>query len=255
MHLALLNLTAAALTLALALTTVVSAQISQECVHKCDVQRATEIEAAVKAYPDYKDTRRLEAIDKAQDNYFDVCNYKCVYPERYLVNLVSQQVWIVGQVINFLLPVSVHSIYILLHHFSFFNLHSLIAVDMRFSLTSTLYFTVCAMAAFTSTEAKNPSVACRDLCTSFSVGECVKKYKPITSNTGVKCINEAVQPYTGACKDECMKQLVACDNNCFVVVGPNWESCVDQYADSKDPKRIQCIKDVEDPLRNCRLAC
>ncbi|KAF9952978.1 hypothetical protein BGZ70_000405 [Mortierella alpina] len=82
MRLVLLKLAAAALTLALALTAVVSAQISQECVRKCDVQRAKEIEAAVKAYPDYKDPRRLEAIDKAQDNYFDICNYKCVYPER-----------------------------------------------------------------------------------------------------------------------------------------------------------------------------
>ncbi|KAF9934569.1 hypothetical protein BGZ75_010116 [Mortierella antarctica] len=207
MRLVLLNPAAAALALALAFSAVVSAQISQECVHKCDVQRATEIATAVKAYPDYKDPKRLEAIDAAQDKYFDVCNY------------------------------------------------NLIAVNMKSSLTSTLFFAVCAMAALSSTEAKTPSVACRDLCTSFSVGECVKKYSPITSNAGVKCINEAVLPYTGACKDECMKQLRVCDDNCFVVMGPNWESCVDQYTDPKDPKRIQCIKDVEEPLRGCRLSC
>ncbi|KAF9556584.1 hypothetical protein EC968_008160 [Mortierella alpina] len=81
MRFALLKPSAATLTLALALVAVVSAQISQECVFKCEVQRALEIETAVKAYPDYKDPLRLAAIDKAQDNFYDICNYKCVYPE------------------------------------------------------------------------------------------------------------------------------------------------------------------------------
>lgn len=81
MHLVVLKSAAVALTLALALSAGVSAQIDQVCVHKCDVQRAKEIEAAVKAYPDYKDPRRLEAIDKSMDTWFDVCNYKCHYPD------------------------------------------------------------------------------------------------------------------------------------------------------------------------------
>ena len=70
-----------ALAIALSIAVTVNAQRLQECMHKCDVLRAKEIETAVKAYSDYKDPRRLEAIDKAQDNFFDVCNYRCHYPE------------------------------------------------------------------------------------------------------------------------------------------------------------------------------
>ncbi|KAF9945127.1 hypothetical protein BGZ72_001627, partial [Mortierella alpina] len=99
------------------------------------------------------------------------------------------------------------------------------------------------MATLSSTDAKTPSDTCRDLCTSFSAGECVKKYNPITSDEGVKCINEALYPDFGACKKECLKQAMVCIDHCYVVVGPNWESCVNQYTDHKDPKRIQCIKD------------
>lgn len=127
---------------------------------------------------------------------------------------------------------------------------------MRYSLTSTLLFAIYAsMATVSSAEVKTPSQTCRDLCTSLSAGECVKKFIPIISNAGVECVNVAVQPYSGACKEKCMDEMRACSKNCFVLVGPQLEACVDQYADHTDPKRIQCLKDVEEPRRTCSFAC
>ncbi|KAF9941099.1 hypothetical protein BGZ67_005958 [Mortierella alpina] len=127
---------------------------------------------------------------------------------------------------------------------------------MKFSLTSTFLFAACALANLRSTvDAGNK--ACTNKCQvelSVAVEKCIKKFPTTDSDDRLNCNSPPVAAER-QCEDRCRAISLKCSEKCFLKANADWEPCVTQYKDPKDPKRIQCLKDVENVRLKCTVPC
>ncbi|KAG0025487.1 hypothetical protein BGZ81_007123 [Podila clonocystis] len=127
---------------------------------------------------------------------------------------------------------------------------------MKFSLTSTLLLAACTLATLSST-AEAGLNACNNKChvkLSYAVERCIKKFPVTDSDARLNCNNPPVEA-ARKCEDRCQGIARKCDERCFLKANADWEPCVTKYKDPKDPKRIQCIKDVEYARIKCNAPC
>ncbi|CAO3568019.1 unnamed protein product [Mortierella alpina] len=127
---------------------------------------------------------------------------------------------------------------------------------MKFTLTSTLLLAACTLAALLST-AEAGLRACDNKCQvklSVAVEKCIKRFPVTDSDDRLKC-NDAPVAAERQCEDRCRKIAIKCSERCFLKANAAWEPCVVNYKDPKDPKRIQCLKDVEAARLKCTVPC
>ncbi|KAF9559066.1 hypothetical protein EC968_006742 [Mortierella alpina] len=127
---------------------------------------------------------------------------------------------------------------------------------MKFSLSSTLLFTACTLAALLST-AEAGQKTCDNRCQvklSVAVEKCIKRFPIADSDDRLNCNSPPVAAER-QCEDRCRAQALKCDAKCFLKANAAWEPCVTQYKDPKDPKRIQCLRDVENARLKCIVPC
>ncbi|KAF9965826.1 hypothetical protein BGZ70_004026 [Mortierella alpina] len=118
---------------------------------------------------------------------------------------------------------------------------------MKFSLTSTLLLAACTLATLLST-AEADQKACDNRCQiklSVAVEKCIKQFPVTDSDDRLQC-NEAPVAAERKCEDRCRDIAVKCSEKCFLKANAAWEPCVVTYENPTDPKRIQCLRDVED---------
>ncbi|KAG0290244.1 hypothetical protein BGZ97_006218 [Linnemannia gamsii] len=99
--------------------------------------------------------------------------------------------------------------------------------------------------------------ACNNNCQvklSYAVEKCVKMF-PVTDSDARLLCNTPPVDAERKCEDRCSKVSSKCSEKCFLKANTNWEPCVTKYKDPKDPKRIQCIKDVQDAYVKCYAPC
>ncbi|KAG0240722.1 hypothetical protein BGW41_006719 [Actinomortierella wolfii] len=108
-----------------------------------------------------------------------------------------------------------------------------------------------------TTEAAIGLNKCKEKCEvtlSVEVGKCIKKH-PITESDGrLKC-NRSATDKELECSNRCQEKATKCYQKCWMKAMVNWEPCVVKYNDPNDPKRIKCIKDVNNALDKCGVPC
>ncbi|KAF9131472.1 hypothetical protein BGW39_001785 [Mortierella sp. 14UC] len=127
---------------------------------------------------------------------------------------------------------------------------------MKFPLTSTLFLAACMVAALSST-AEAGQNACNNKCQvelSYAVEKCIKKFPVTDSDARLNCNKPPVKAER-KCEDRCRRIAIKCSERCFLKANTNWEPCVTKYKNPKDPKRIRCIKDVENARNKCSAPC
>ncbi|OAQ32471.1 hypothetical protein K457DRAFT_16479 [Linnemannia elongata AG-77] len=94
--------------------------------------------------------------------------------------------------------------------------------------------------------------ACNNKCQvklSYAAEKCVKKFPVTDSDARLLCNTPPVEAER-KCEDRCSKVSRKCSEKCFLKANTDWEPCVTEHKDPIDPKRIQCIKDVQNAYVN-----
>lgn len=129
---------------------------------------------------------------------------------------------------------------------------------MKFSLTSTLLLAACMLATLSSTaEAGTRLKACNNRCQvelSYAVEKCINKFPVTDSDARLRCNAPPVEAER-KCEDRCSRISSKCEEKCFLRANANWEPCVTKYKNPIHPKRIQCIKDVQNAFTTCLGPC
>ncbi|KAF9283679.1 hypothetical protein BGZ68_005211 [Mortierella alpina] len=127
---------------------------------------------------------------------------------------------------------------------------------MKFSSTSAILFAACSLATLLST-AEAGLRACDNKCQiklSAAVGKCISRFPIVDSDERLNC-NDPPVAAERKCSDHCRAIASKCSEKCFLKANAAWEPCVTDYKDPKDPKRIQCLKDVENARLKCGAPC
>lgn len=129
---------------------------------------------------------------------------------------------------------------------------------MKFPLKSALLLTACILATMSSiAEAGIGLNACNNKCQvklSYAAEKCVKTFPVTDSDARLLCNTPPVEAER-KCEDRCSKVSRKCSEKCFLKANTDWEPCVTEHKDPIDPKRIQCIKDVQNAYVKCYAPC